>query len=309
MVDTAFGPVAAGRLPGGRNMTAFPSTTTSTTTPVLEVQDLAVSFGGNHVLTGVDFDVTHPFTGLIGPNGAGKTTLFNVVSGYVTPSAGTVALAGRDITGAAQTQVGRSGVGRTFQTPKLIGDITVLENVLLGIDGRSSLLDQAREAISLRGRGQANIDRALSVIDTFSLADAAHLDAGSLPLGSQKIVEVCRALVSEPRLLLLDEPAAGLGVDDVERLVEPLKAWVIDQGTVVVIIEHDLELVTDLCDDVAVLHLGRIISRGTPQHCMSDPDVIEAYVGVDIDPNEIEISETTEGRNGPESGGSPDGDA
>jgi len=264
----------------------------TTATPVLDVRDVAVSFGGNHVLTGVDFDVTHPFTGLIGPNGAGKTTLFNVVSGYVAPSAGTVSLAGRDITGAAQTVVGRSGVGRTFQTPKLIGDITVLENVLLGIDGRSSLLDQAREAISLRGRGRANIDRALSVIDTFSLGDAAHLDAGSLPLGSQKIVEVCRALVSDPHLLLLDEPAAGLGVDDVERLVDPLKTWVTEHDMVVVIIEHDLELVNDLCDDVAVLHLGRIIARGTPQHCMSDPDVIEAYVGVDIDPEQIDLGET-----------------
>ncbi|MDH3302408.1 MAG: ABC transporter ATP-binding protein [Acidimicrobiia bacterium] len=248
--------------------------------PALSVSDLRVSFGGNHVLTGVDLDVTHPFTGLIGPNGAGKTTLFNVVSGYVTASRGTVKLDGADITGAPQTLVGRSGVARTFQTPKLIGDLSVLENVLLGIDGRSSLLDQVRQAVSLRGRGQANIDRALSVIDTFSLADSANLDAGSLPLGSQKIVEVCRALVSEPSLLLLDEPAAGLGRDDVERLVEPLKRWAAGHGTTVIIIEHDLELVTDLCDDVAVLHLGHIIARGTPAHCMSDPQVVEAYVGI-----------------------------
>ena len=254
----------------------------TTATPALSVSDLRVSFGGNHVLTGVDLDVTHTFTGLIGPNGAGKTTLFNVVSGYVAPSQGTVRLAGVDITGAAQTMVGRSGVGRTFQTPKLISDLSVLENVLLGIDGRSSLPDQVRQAITLRGRGQANIDRALAVIDTFSLTDAAHLEAGSLPLGSQKIVEVCRALVSDPSLLLLDEPAAGLGRDDVERLVEPLKRWSADHGTTVVIIEHDLELVTDLCDDVAVLHLGHIIARGTPAHCMSDPQVVEAYVGVDV---------------------------
>ncbi|MDH5521904.1 MAG: ATP-binding cassette domain-containing protein [Acidimicrobiia bacterium] len=251
-------------------------------TPALSVSDLRVSFGGNHVLTGVDLDVTHLFTGLIGPNGAGKTTLFNVVSGYVAAGQGTVRLAGVDITGAPQTLVGRSGVGRTFQTPKLIGDLSVLENVLLGIDGRASLLDQIRQAVTLRGQGRANIDRALSVIDTFSLADSADLDAGSLPLGSQKIVEVCRALVSSPSLLLLDEPAAGLGRDDVERLVEPLKRWAAEHGTTVIIIEHDLELVTDLCDDVAVLHLGHIIARGTPAHCMSDPQVVEAYVGLDV---------------------------
>ncbi len=255
----------------------------ATATPALAVSDLEVSFGGNHVLTGVDLDVTHRFTGLIGPNGAGKTTLFNVVSGYVSATRGTVRLAGTDITGAAQTLVGRSGVGRTFQTPKLIGDLSVLENVLLGIDGRSSLIDQVRQAVTLRGRGRANIDRAMAVIDTFSLADAAHLEAGSLPLGSQKIVEVCRALVSDPSLLLLDEPAAGLGRDDVDRLVEPLKRWADEHGTTVVIIEHDLELVTDLCDDVAVLHLGHIIARGTPRHCMSDPQVVEAYVGVDVE--------------------------
>jgi branched-chain amino acid transport system ATP-binding protein len=249
----------------------------------LEVTDLSVSFGGNHVLMGVDWDVTRRFTGLIGPNGAGKTTLFNVVSGYVKPTRGSVTLAGRDITGVPQTVVGHSGVGRTFQTPKLINDITVLENVLLGIDGRTGLIDQIRQAISMRGRGRANVERAMEVIDTFSLLESAETEAGSLPLGKQKIVEVCRALVSQPSLLLLDEPAAGLGRDDVEQLVEPLKRWAEDHHTSVVIIEHDLELVTDLCDDVAVLHLGGVIARGTPDHCMGHPEVVEAYVGVDTD--------------------------
>jgi branched-chain amino acid transport system ATP-binding protein len=248
----------------------------------LQVEGLRVSFGGNHVLQGVDLTIGHDFTGLIGPNGAGKTTLFNVISGYVNASAGTIRIAGRDVTGASQTAIARRGVGRTFQTPKLIGDLTVLENVLIGIDGRASLLSQVREGLLFASSARSNRVRARSVLERSSLGAVADLEAGSLPLGSQKIVEVCRAVVAEPTLLLLDEPAAGLGRDDVEQLIAPLRAWVADQGTTVVIIEHDLELVTNLCDDVAALHLGTIIARGTPAECMRHPDVIEAYLGAGV---------------------------
>ena len=242
------------------------------------VEGVTVSFGGNHVLTGIDLNVGAGFTGLIGPNGAGKTTLFNVVSGYVRPSSGRVSLGRHDITGASQTRVARLGVGRTFQTPKLVGDLSVLDNVLIGLDGRTSLYAQVREAIVPAGADRTR-RQARTMLDRFALGRFADTTAGSLPLGSQKIVEVCRALITEPVLVLLDEPAAGLGSEDVVQLVEPLRAWVGEHGIAVVIIEHDLELVTDLCDDVAVLHLGSIISRGTPHACTSDPRVIEAYLG------------------------------
>lgn len=250
--------------------------------PALDVQGVRVSFGGNHVLEGVDLRTERDFTGLIGPNGAGKTTLFNAISGYVRPSAGTIHVAGTEVTRASQTVVARIGVGRTFQTPKLIGDLTVLENVLLGVDGRSSLGEQVREGLLFARSARSKRARARAVLAEFSLAGVADLEASSLPLGKQKIVEVCRALVTDPRLLLLDEPAAGLGRDDVDQLVEPLRAWVAEHGTTVVIIEHDLELVTNLCDDVAVLHLGTVISRGTPATCMRDPGVIEAYLGAGV---------------------------
>jgi branched-chain amino acid transport system ATP-binding protein len=245
----------------------------------LSITDVHVSFGGNHVLEGVDLDVYHDFTGLIGPNGAGKTTLFNLVSGYVRCTHGTVRLAGEDVTGRPQTAIARRGVGRTFQTPKLIGDLSVFENVLTGIDGHTSMLTQLREGL-VRGAGaRAKHGRAREVLQRFSLGDVADVAADALPLGLQKIVEVCRAIVAGPKLLLLDEPAAGLGRDDVERLVAPLRDWVDEHRTTVVIIEHDLELVTNLCDDVAVLHLGTIIARGTPAECMRDSAVIEAYLG------------------------------
>ena len=248
----------------------------------LAVEGVEVSFGGNRVLTGVDLTVDHDFTGLIGPNGAGKTTLFNVISGYVSASAGAVRIGGHDVTGASQTAVAARGVGRTFQTPKLIGDLSVIDNVLIGIDGRASLLDQLREGLLFASSAATKRRWAHEVLDRFALDGVAGTEAASLPLGSQKIVEVCRALVTRPDLLLLDEPAAGLGRDDVANLVAPLRAWVAEHGTNVVIIEHDLELVTDLCDDVAVLHLGRIIARGTPEHCVSQPDVIEAYLGAGV---------------------------
>ncbi|WP_395154713.1 ABC transporter ATP-binding protein [Ilumatobacter sp.] len=248
----------------------------------LSVADVQVSFGGNHVLKGVNLTCEHSFTGLIGPNGAGKTTLFNVISGYVAPSSGSVHIAGRDATAASQTAVAAMGVGRTFQTPKLIGDISVLDNVLIGINGQATLFNQVREALFFSRSAGINRARARDVLAQFSLSDVADVEAASLPLGSQKIVEVCRALVADPTLLFLDEPAAGLGRDDVEHLVTPLRAWVEKHGTSVVIIEHDLELVTNLCEDVAVLHLGTIIARGTPTECMSHPQVIEAYLGVGV---------------------------
>lgn len=251
-------------------------------TAPLDIAGVRVSFGGNHVLLGVDLAIEHNFTGLIGPNGAGKTTLFNVISGYVPMSDGTIKIDGHDVSGQSQTRIAKRGVGRTFQTPKLIGDLSVLDNVLLGIDGRSSLLDQAREAFHLGSAAASNRAHARDVLEKFSLGPVAGLDAGSLPLGSQKIVEVCRALVTKPTLLLLDEPAAGLGRDDVEQLVEPLRAWVAEHTTTVVIIEHDLELVTNLCESVAVLHLGTIIAKGTPTECVRHPDVIEAYLGAGV---------------------------
>ena len=250
--------------------------------PPLAVEGIDVRFGGNQVLSGVELEITHDFTGLIGPNGAGKTTLFNVISGYVPPAAGTVRIDGQDVTGASQTAVARLGVGRTFQTPKLIGDLSVLDNVLIGIDGRTSLLEQLREGLLYGSSVTAKRQWAHEVLDRFALGAVADAEAASLPLGSQKIVEVCRALVTRPRLLLLDEPAAGLGRDDVTNLVGPLRAWVAEHGTNVVIIEHDLELVTDLSDDVAVLHVGHIIARGTPEECLSNPLVIEAYLGAGV---------------------------
>jgi len=248
---------------------------------MLELRDLHVAFGGNRVLEGVDLEFKAGFNGMIGPNGAGKTTLFNVLSGYVVPSSGTVWMRGENLTAMSQTARVKAGLGRTFQSPKLVLDATVMENVLLG---RHHLFRWGHVAELFfwpprRHEETASRRICMEMLERFELADKAHQQAGDLSLGAQKIVEVCRSLVAEPIVVLLDEPAAGLGADDVTVLLGGLRALVAERHLCVVIIEHDLALVTALCPEISVLHFGQIISRGTAVEVTSDPIVVEAYLG------------------------------
>ena len=247
----------------------------------LAVDDLHVAFGGNHVLRGVDLQFTPGFNGLIGPNGAGKTTVFNVISGYVRSSKGAVRLHGEDVLHMSRTQRVKEGIGRTFQAPRLILDATVMENTLLG---RHHLFRWGHLAELLllpqQRREETEARRiCMGMLDRFELADVAHEEAGALSLGSQKLVEVARALVADPTVVLLDEPAAGLGADDVTVLLRGLRQIQAERDLCVIIIEHDLQLVTSLCPKISVLHFGEIISEGSPEHVTTDPAVIEAYLG------------------------------
>lgn len=250
-------------------------------TASLTVEDLHVAFGGNRVLIGVDLNFTPGFNGLIGPNGAGKTTVFNVVSGYVRSSEGAVRLHGEDLLHMSRTQRVKAGIGRTFQAPRLILDATVMENTLLGrhhlfrwghLAELLLLPQQRREETEAR-------QICMEMLDRFGLAEVAHEEAGALSLGSQKLVEVARALVANPTVVLLDEPAAGLGADDVTVLLRGLREIQAERNLCIIIIEHDLQLVTSLCPKISVLHFGEIISEGNPEHVTSDPAVIEAYLG------------------------------
>ena len=234
---------------------------------VLRLEQVAVEFGGNKVLRGLDLTADLGFTGLIGPNGAGKTTVFNAVSGYVRPSAGELSLDGVSLRGRSSTAIARLGVGRTFQTPRLVGDMTLLDNVLLGVDGRPG------------HRGRTARARADDLLGAFSLGDQRRTKAADLPLATQKVVEVVRALIGQPRLVLLDEPAAGLSAEDVEALVPPLLEVGASGELAIVIIEHDVELVSRLCPTVAVLHFGVALAVGTPAEVMAHPDVVDAYLG------------------------------
>lgn len=246
---------------------------------VLGLRGLTVSFGGNHVLRGVDLDVPAGFTGLVGPNGAGKTTVFNVVSGYVRAASGTVHLDDRSLLEIAPDAVARLGVGRTFQTPKLVAGISVVENVMLGLDGRAGALEHLRAVLGSRRTSRPAREQALGLLDRFGIAGRVHDDAAALPLATQKIVEVARALIARPRLVLLDEPAAGLGAEDVEAMVGPLVDLATESDIAVVIIEHDLALVSRLCPRLAVLHQGGVIALGTPVEVLALPEVVDAYLG------------------------------
>ncbi|MCY4193131.1 MAG: ABC transporter ATP-binding protein [bacterium] len=247
----------------------------------LDVDGLHVSFGGNRVLQGVDLCFTPGFNGLIGPNGAGKTTVFNVISGYVRASEGAVRLYGEDLLHMSRIQRVKAGVGRTFQAPRLILDATVMENTLLGRHHLFRWGHFAELLLLPQQRREETEARqiCMDMLDRFGLADMAHSEAGALSLGSQKLVEVARALVASPTVVLLDEPAAGLGADDVTVLLRGLRQLQAERSLCVIIIEHDLQLVTSLCPKISVLHFGKIISEGSPEHVTSDPAVIEAYLG------------------------------
>ena len=239
--------------------------------PLLAVEDVHVRFGGNQVLRGVSLQVEAGFMGLIGPNGAGKTTLLNVVSGYVAPEEGRVLLSGDPITRLRPHQVAGRGVARTFQTPKLVRELTVLENVMLGLDGRAGWFRG--------GRRSRSADRAAQLLEFFGMSAWRDREASSLPLSSQKVVEVARALVANPRVVLLDEPAAGLGVEDVDRLIRPLQRHAEEHSLAVLIIEHDIELISHLCPRIAVLDFGKVIAEGRPIEVLELPDVVRAYLG------------------------------
>ncbi len=253
-----------------------------TSQPVLALRGVDVRFGGNQVLAGVDLDAAAGFTGLIGPNGAGKTTVFNVVTGYVRAAAGQISIDGRPLPAGGPVPVARLGVRRTFQTPRLVGELDVLSNVLTGLDSELTRGHGLLEFLGMSRRARAARARALELLELFGLADAAREPVANLPLGSQKIVEVARALASRPSLVLLDEPAAGLSGADVDRLVEPLAEIGRSAGLAVVVIEHDLEVVSRLCPRVAVLHFGRILTEGPPAEVVRHPDVVDAYLGASV---------------------------
>jgi ABC-type branched-subunit amino acid transport system ATPase component/ABC-type branched-subunit amino acid transport system permease subunit len=250
-----------------------------TQSPVLELRGIDISFGGNHVLRGVDLQFTRGFNGLIGPNGAGKTTVFNIISGYVQPGAGDVLLRGEPLGTERQWKRARAGIGRTFQTPRLVPELTAVENVMIGAHwryGHGHLAEMLGLPRALRSERSANA-KAWRLLEAFGIGASGGVPAMYLPIGSQKIVEVARALLAEPSVLLLDEPAAGLSAKDVGMLVSGLGELGAD--LCVILIEHDLELVRILCPRVSVLDSGQVIAEGEPVEVLAEPLVRGAYLG------------------------------
>ena len=250
--------------------------------PVLETRHLGIDFGG---LTAVaDFDMTIGRTeiaGLIGPNGAGKTTVFNLITKVYQPTHGTILLNGHDTLNMNTVQVNREGIARTFQNIRLFQRMSVEDNVKVGLHNQTPYTTASgilRLPSYWKKERQAH-DRAMELLSIFGMEDMADVQAGALPYGAQRRLEIVRALATNPSLLLLDEPAAGMNPSETAELMENIRKIRDTFKIAIMLIEHDMSLVMGICEGIVVLNYGRIIAKGTPVQIQSNPVVIEAYLG------------------------------
>ena len=250
--------------------------------PILECRHLGIEFGG---LTAVDdFNMAIGRTeiaGLIGPNGAGKTTVFNLLTKVYQPTRGTILLDGRDTAGMNTVQVNRAGIARTFQNIRLFKSLTVLDNVLIGMhnDIQYNLSTAILRLPRYWKEEKRARERALELLSIFDMQDLADHEAGSLPYGAQRRLEIVRALGTKPKLLLLDEPAAGMNPSETSELMDNIVKIRDTFQIAIMLIEHDMNLVMGICEGIGVLNFGQIIAKGTAEDIQNNPEVIKAYLG------------------------------
>ena len=249
---------------------------------LLDVRAVSRSFSGLQALS--DYDLRLPprtIHGVIGPNGAGKTTLFNVLSGFLRPSSGSITFDGQDITRAPAYQVARLGMARTFQNIRLFGDLPVIDNVKVGLQGRvrRSLIGTLLSSPDFRAQERELTTRSIELLERFGLDQHRDRLARALPYGDQRRLEIARAVATGPRVLLLDEPNAGMNPVETTDLLGLIRRIRDEMGIAIILVAHDIPLVMNLCDRIQVLNYGRIIAEGDPSAVRSDPDVIAAYLG------------------------------
>ena len=255
----------------------------------LHVENLQKSFGGVQALKGLSFKVSPGIIkAIIGPNGAGKTTLFNVITGVFPPNGGAIALNGMSIEGCKAREIARLGVSRTFQNVEVFGRMTVLENVMVGrhIQSRAGIISTGLRLVGMRREERQIRESAIQHLAFVGLEKRATELSGNLPLGEQKLLEVARALATDPKILLLDEPAGGLNTRETEGLAALIHR-ILEQGITVVLVEHDMNLVMDISDEIMVMNFGEKIAEGKPKQIKNDPLVIEAYLGEEVDYSDL----------------------
>ena len=251
---------------------------------LLEINNLSIQFGGLRAVD--DFDLTveqGDLYGLIGPNGAGKTTVFNLLTGEYKPNEGVIRLDGKDITGKSTIEINREGVARTFQNIRLFKDQSVLDNVKIGLHNqyRYSALSAVLRLPSYFATEKQMNEKAMELLHVFDLDSEADTLSSNLPYGKQRKLEIARAMATNPKLLLLDEPAAGMNPNETEELMEDIRYIREKFRMTILLIEHDMRLVSGICEKLTVLNFGRILTKGETKEVLSDPEVIKAYLGDD----------------------------
>ena len=249
---------------------------------LLEVMNVGIAFGGLQAVSQLDMKLeAGELYALIGPNGAGKTTVFNMLTGVYRPTEGDIFLDGKNITGKSPTVINQAGIARTFQNIRLFDKLSVLDNVKIGLHNqiRYSMFTGILRLPSFREK-EADMDfEAMKLLTLFDLDKEAHLPASSLPYGKQRKLEIARALATRPKLLLLDEPAAGMNPSESEELMHTIKQVQKQFGVAILLIEHDMNFVMGICEHIFVLDYGRIIAQGNGESIRNNPKVIAAYLG------------------------------
>lgn len=254
----------------------------SEATPMLEIKNLAIQFGGLKAVDNLNLTIKkNQLYGLIGPNGAGKTTVFNMLTGVYKPTAGTIYLDGENITGKSPAQINRHGIARTFQNIRLFKNISVLDNVKVGLHNQKKYT--AIEGVLRLPRyfkEEKEMDeKALELLKVFELDGEKDTLSSNLPYGKQRKLEIARALATNPKLLLLDEPAAGMNPNETAELMDNIRFIIERFDMTVLLIEHDMKLVSGICEEVTVLNFGQELAQGITTNVLNDPKVITAYLG------------------------------
>ena len=249
---------------------------------VLKTQHLCIQFGGLRAVDDVNLDIKKgELYGLIGPNGAGKTTVFNLLTGVYKPTSGKILLCGQDITGKAPAEINRMGIARTFQNIRLFNNLTVIENVMVGLSNQipCNMLQSIFRLPRHRASEKEYYERALELLKVFQLDEYKDYLAANLPYGKQRKLEIARAMATNPTLLLLDEPAAGMNPNETQELMDDITFVRREFGMTILLIEHDMRLVSGICENLTVLNFGTELAKGDTATVLSDPAVIKAYLG------------------------------